>query len=48
MVGAVGVFAEPSMLTSVRGGKIVGPEEPELTKGELGLENEVLFVFIGG
>ena len=48
MVGAVGMFTEPGVLVGVRGGEIVGPEKPELTKGELGLENEVLFVFIGG
>jgi hypothetical protein len=48
VIGAVGVFAEPDMFTSVRGGEVIRPEEPELAKGKLGLEDEVLFVFVGG
>jgi hypothetical protein len=48
MVRAVGVFTEPGMLTGVQGGEVVGPEEPELAKGKLRLEDEVLFVLISG
>jgi hypothetical protein len=42
------MFAKPGMFTSVQGREVVGPEEPKLVKGELGLEDEVLFVFVGG
>jgi hypothetical protein len=48
MVGAVGVLAEPGVFTSVRGREIIRPEEPKLMEGELGLENKVLFVLVGG
>jgi hypothetical protein len=48
VIGAVGVFAEPGMFTSMQGGKIVRPEEPELAEGELGLEDKVFLVFVGG
>jgi hypothetical protein len=48
VIGAVGMFAEPGMFTSVRGGKVVRSEKPKLVEGKLGLEDEVLFVFVGG
>jgi hypothetical protein len=48
MVWAVGVFTEPGMLTGMRRGEVVRPEEPELAKGKLGLEDKVFLMFVGG
>jgi hypothetical protein len=48
MVRAVGVFAKPGMFSSMQGGEIIRPEKPKLAEGKLGLEDEVLLVFIGG
>jgi hypothetical protein len=47
MIGAVMMFTEPGMLTSMQGREVIRPEEPELAEGELGLEDKVLFVFVG-
>jgi hypothetical protein len=44
VVRAVGVLAEPGVLVGMRGREIVRPKEPKLTKGELGLEHEILLM----
>jgi hypothetical protein len=46
--GAVVVLAEPRVLEDMRGGKIIGPEEPKMSEWLFGFEEEVLFESIRG